>query len=49
MSDIKNKTTIQNGKGSSPRNNLSKRFRDNYDSINWGEKSKNNKTKGKNK
>lgn len=27
---------MQNGKGDSPRNNSSKRFRDNYDSIDWG-------------
>lgn len=28
----------QNGKGSSPRNNYSRRFRENYDQINWGKK-----------
>jgi len=25
----------QNGKGSSPRNNSSKKFKDNYSKINW--------------
>ena len=28
------------GKGSSPRNNHSKKFRDNYSSIDWGKKRK---------
>jgi len=27
-----------NGKGSRPRNNFSKNFRDNYSEINWSEK-----------
>ena len=27
---------MSNGKGSSPRSNHSKRWRDNYDSIQWG-------------
>jgi hypothetical protein len=27
---------MSNGKGDSPRNCFSKRFKDNYDSINWG-------------
>lgn len=29
------KSTVQNGKGSRPRNNYSKQFRDNYDEIDW--------------
>ena len=28
----------QNGKGSSPRNNSSKKFKDNYSKINWKKK-----------
>lgn len=28
-------TTVQNGKGDAPRNNLSKKFRNNFDSIDW--------------
>lgn len=31
------KTGIQNGKGDAPRN-ISKKFRANYDGINWGHK-----------
>ncbi len=31
---------MKNGKGSSPRNNLSQKFRDNYVEIKWSEKGK---------
>ncbi len=35
----KEKTSnIQNGKGDSPRNNTSRKFRDNYNKINWKKK-----------
>ena len=34
------KKSNQNGKGDSPRNNISKTFRNNYDSINWKAKKK---------
>jgi hypothetical protein len=37
-----NKNIIQNGKGDAPRN-ISKKFRDNYDLINWGNKKENKK------
>jgi hypothetical protein len=38
----------QNGKGSAPRNNTSKDFRDNYSKINWSKmKKKLDKIKGK--
>jgi hypothetical protein len=30
-----NNSNNQNGKGSAPRNNTSKDFRDNYSKINW--------------
>lgn len=30
----------QNGKGSAPRNNTSKKFKDNYSKINWKKKKK---------
>jgi hypothetical protein len=38
-----NKTKIQNGKGDSPRN-ISKKYFENFDAINWG-KDKKEKTK----
>jgi len=31
-------TSNQNGKGDSPRNNTSRKFRDNYNKINWKKK-----------
>ena len=34
------KKTRSNGKGDSARNNISKNFRSNYDSINWKTKKK---------
>ena len=38
----------QNGKGSAPRNNISKDFRDNYSKIKWSKmKKKLDKIKGK--
>jgi hypothetical protein len=30
----------QNGKGDSPRNNFSKKFKENFESINWKKKKK---------
>jgi hypothetical protein len=33
-----NNSNNQNGKGSAPRNNTSKDFRDNYSKINWKKK-----------
>jgi len=41
----KNKSNNQNGKGDSPRNNTTRKFRDNYNKINW--KKKIDKTKKK--
>lgn len=38
------RSTVQNGKGDSPRN-LGKSFRDNYDAIRWGKKKKVKKKK----
>ena len=37
---------MQNGKGSKPRNNFSRKFRQNYDAINWKGKTKVSTTKG---
>lgn len=34
----RSKNTKRNGKGDSPRNNLSKAFKDNYQKINWNKK-----------
>jgi hypothetical protein len=38
------RSTVQNGKGDSPRN-ISKMFRDRYDEIDWGKKKKSKKKK----
>ena len=32
-----------NGKGSKPRNNFSRQFRENFDEINWGERKEKSK------
>lgn len=39
----KNNSVPQNGKGDSPRNIFSKKFRDNYDRIKWGKSKKKKK------
>lgn len=38
MTKGKSKTKSQNGKGDAPRNNASKKFKSNYQKINWKKK-----------
>lgn len=38
MRKSKSKPKNQNGKGDAPRNNTSKKFKSNYDKINWKKK-----------
>jgi hypothetical protein len=38
MRKSKSSPKKQNGKGDAPRNNISKKFKSNYDKINWKKK-----------
>lgn len=39
---MEDKNNLQAGKGDRPRNCFSKKYRDNYDSINWNKKNEKN-------